>query len=242
MIYSMPINIRTSMVNEYDHFTLHGYEDLFMQVVEGYFFEITSDQMKKDHVAWVLLSLAIEVQQYIHRGERLVAKIFDTEQMGFIYRKDIGFYRNDELVITAVAFMAMMDLDARKLYRGDYRKYCSEFSVHEKLMEANSRIAVELTSENPHMHEVKIMPSCIDALGHCNNERYFAMIYNSLDEEHQTMYGFHRLEMTFVRECRKFNRLKVYRENQGDMCLVKGIKEDGTVTFMSKLYYDKTPE
>ena len=242
MKHHTSINIRTSMVNEWDHFTIHGYEDLFMQVLEDHLYELSTPKMKQDHISWVLLSMAIEVNHYIHRGEHLEADIFDTEIIGPVIRKDIGFYRDGTLVITAVAYMALMDLDARKIYKGDMQDYCDTFCFREKLMEANSRISVDLDLAEANLHEVQVQASCIDALGHCNNERYFAMIYNTMDEQHQSMYGFHRLEISFLREVRKHERLKVYGTTQGDTFVVRGIREDGITSFMARLTYDKTPE
>jgi len=234
MSFERIVNTTTFMSNFKGYYSLHGYDEVVTQILEAYMRDYDHKGLLEKGLAILLLSVTFEVLEKPMRGEVLIGEGTDGGIEGCILRKNINIYRDGKLMVRAACFFGLINVYERKLQMNMSDYFQSKPT--EGQMVAYSRNNEPLDGQL--VNEVKILPSYIDALGHCNNQRYYEFMVDCMSPQQQSMESFSKVEMFFISEAKLNDTLKIYRSEKEDHILYYGIKQDGNVAFKSTLRFD----
>lgn len=233
--FSYPLELGIAMFNGDGALKPDAYQALYMQAVEPHLANIEMDEariMREYGVAWVLISMAVEVRRPVRPNDRLTAQTWNsTEKSRLLFRREM-IVRDDagEPVFTAATFSALLDLQARRVCTD--RELIAKFDLPagEKLMEASDRLRIKTPEEAPE-ETLRVRPSWIDGVGHVNNFRYGEMAYDALTDAQRAAIGdLTRMELYFVSET-----------HLGDEILLHRIDAEGSTVVMASLPGEKRP-
>ena len=202
-----------------------AYQALYMQAVEPHLMNIEMDEarlMRDYGVAWVLISMAVEVRRPVRPDDHLTAKTWNTTQKRrLLFRREMLVTdAAGETVFTAATFSTLLDLNARRVCTD--RDLIAKFSLPagETLMEASDRLRIT-TPEERGVETLRVRPSWIDGVGHVNNFRYGEMAYDALTDAQRAAIGdLKRMELYFISETHLGDEIALHRIDTGDAAIV----------------------
>ena len=223
--FSYPLELGIAMFNGDGALKPDAYQALYMQAVEPHLMNIEMDEariMRDFGVAWVLISMAVELRRPVRPDDRLTAQTWNsTEKSRLLFRREM-IVRDSagEAVFTAATFSALLDLNARRVCTD--RELIAKFYLPagEKLMEASDRLRIK-TPETAPAETLRVRPSWIDGVGHVNNFRYGEMAYDALSDAQRAAIGsLKRMELYFVNETHLGDEICLHRIDAEDAAVV----------------------
>ena len=223
--FSYPLELGIAMFNGDGALKPDAYQALYMQAVEPHLANIEMDEPRliRDYgVAWVLVSMAVEVTRPVRPDDRLTAQTWNTtEKRRLLFRRELEI--RDEKgarVLTMVTFSTLLDLNARRVCTD--RDLIAKFALPagERLMEASDRLRIK-TPEDAPVEVLRARPSWIDGVGHVNNFRYGEMAYDALSDAQRAAVGsLKRMELYFVNETHLDDEISLHRIDDADSAVV----------------------
>ncbi len=242
-VVDYPLLLDTQLFNEHGMLMISSYQQAFSTLFEKHLSDIGMDvpsTVAHFGVAWIMLSLSIEVHRAIHPEETLIAQTWHTQRHGPVYRRE--FFARDASgahVIRGAGFFSLLDIKRRRL--------CTSPAVHarftlpegEQLIEADSRFAQEGLAFMP-VETRRVRPSWLDGLGHVNNRRYGEIAYDALTpQERARMDRLRRLDIYFRHELTAGDEVLMERaQKQGEVFLRGSLSPAGTQSFIAHLLLD----
>ena len=223
--FSYPLELGIAMFNGDGALKPDAYQALYMQAVEPHLMNIEMDEARliRDFgVAWVLISMAVEVRRPVCPDDRLTARTWNsTEKLRLMFRREVEVTdAQGEVVFTAATFSALLDLQARRICTD--RALIAKFDLPagETLMEASDRLRIKTPAEPP-VETLRVRPSWIDGVGHVNNFRYGEMAYDTLSDAQRAAIGsLKRMELFFVSETHLGDEIALHRIDDADAAVV----------------------
>ena len=223
--FSYPLELGIAMFNGDGALKPDAYQALYMQAVEPHLMNIEMDEariMRDFGVAWVLVSMAVEIRRSVRADDKLTARTWNTtEKTRLLFRRDVVVTdAQGETVFTVATFSALLDLNARRVCTD--RELIAKFALPagEKLMEASDRLRIKTPTEAP-VEVLRVRPSWIDGVGHVNNFRYGEMAYDALtDRQRSAMGDLTRMELFFVSETHLGDEIALHRIEEGASAVV----------------------
>lgn len=223
--FSYPLELGIAMFNGDGALKPDAYQALYMQAVEPHLANIEMDEariMRDFGVAWVLVSMAVEIRRPVRPDDRLTAQTWNTtEKSRLLFRRET-IVRDDagETVFTAATFSTLLDLSARRICTD--RELIGKFDLPagETLMEASDRLRIKTPEDTP-TETLRVRPSWIDGVGHVNNFRYGEMAYDALSDAQRAAIGdLRRMELYFVSETHLGDEILLHRIDSGDAAVI----------------------
>ena len=150
--FSYPLELGIAMFNGDGALKPDAYQALYMQAVEPHLMNIEMDEarlMRDYGVAWVLISMAVEMQRPVRPDDHLTAKTWNTTQKRrLLFRREMLVTdAAGETVFTAATFSTLLDLNARRVCTD--RDLIAKFTLPagETLMEASDRLRITTPEE-----------------------------------------------------------------------------------------------
>ena len=220
-----PLELGIAMFNGDGALKPDAYQALYMQAVEPHLMNIEMDEariMRDFGVAWVLVSMAVEIRRSVRADDKLTARTWNTtEKTRLLFRRDVVVTdAQGETVFTVATFSALLDLNARRVCTD--RELIAKFALPagEKLMEASDRLRIKTPTDAP-VEVLRVRPSWIDGVGHVNNFRYGEMAYDALtDRQRSAMGDLTRMELFFVSETHLGDEIALHRIEEGASAVV----------------------
>ena len=231
-IYEM--QVAESQLNSNMNLKPQAYQMLYCEMAEKHLkaYHLGTDVTMQYDVAWVLISLTVEVKKPINETCSLFAKTWKSGLQGPYFRRDFPFSdENGELYFQGTSFSVLLNLETRKVCRDKKLPFFSmqayDYNVTSGVPTWKSAYGKHLDNSCPYMQvseERKVQNSFIDMLGHVNNIRYGEFVYDAMDEEE-------------IRRLNKLSRLELYFESElriGDTFTVSKEEADGNLCFRGK--------
>ena len=223
--FSYPLELGISMFNADGALKPDAYQALYMQAVEPHLANIKMDEarlMRDFGVAWVLVSMAVEIRRPVRADDTLTAQTWNTtEKTRLLFRREMVVRdAAGETVLTIATFSTLLDLNARRVCTD--RELIASFSLPagELLMEASDRLRIK-TPEDAPAETLRVRPSWIDGVGHVNNLRYGEMAYDALTDAQRAGVGaLRRMELYFVSETHLGDAILLHRIDDGNTAVV----------------------
>ena len=241
--FSYPLELGIAMFNGDGALKPDAYQALYMQAVEPHLANIEMDEPRliRDYgVAWVLVSMAVEVHRPVRPDDRLTAQTWNTtEKTRLLFRREMIVHdAAGETVFTAATFSALLDLNARRVCTD--RELIAKFALPagETLMEASDRLRIK-TPEDAPVETLRVRPSWIDGVGHVNNLRYGEMAYDALsDQQRGAIGGLKRMELYFVSETHAGDEIRLHRiDEAGSAVVTATVSGEKRPAFTAKLVF-----
>ena len=236
-------NVDSSMTDSRGNISPAGLQRICVNTIEHHLVNINlsvTHLMENYGLSWILLSLTTHILSPIKLGDELVLHTRHTNRKGVIYRRDIEFMRNGEVVAIAVSFSSILDIAQRRI--------CTDKAVldslpipcdSEPMCEAVSRHKVK-PEEFAFLEERAVRPSWIDPIGHVNNLRYSEFIHDALPKELEaSLESLKCISVYFTGELKKDDRFSVLTKRDGNDFEVMGIRlSDEKPAFSAKLSFE----
>lgn len=231
-----------SMFNQYGYLKPYGYQSMMNIVAEEHLNNIhcSMDDLSKYDMAWVLLSASFEIAAPVDSIMKLKAHTWHSKQNCFTFRRDFSFCNeNGELLFNAATFSVLFDINNRRILKP------SELPV--TLPAANNNLTIQAVHHFKNKSEMtvcdhrRIYSSCIDRLGHTNNERYGEFAYDALTtEETARLDKLRRFELYYINELCLGKGFDVRRGVDENGCLIiDGIEDNAKKeSFSCRMEFD----
>ncbi|MBQ4313476.1 MAG: hypothetical protein IJC18_04620 [Clostridia bacterium] len=233
-------------LNEHCALNLSGYHQMLCMCVEG---DMT-DKHQSTSVcisrgfAWALTSITLDVYKPITSCEPVTARTWVSSDKPPYNRREVLFTGSDgEEILRATLFSVPLDVNTHRILKDRERLGDDPFARGEILIpDATSRISEPKDYARVAVRD--IMPSDIDALGHLNNCRYGALIYDNILPQHRkALSSPFRYVIDFRRQLPPDSSVEIPRcVADNGVVYIKGIiPESGKLSF-SSVIYPKTAE
>lgn len=212
----------------------YGYQQLFSTLAEQHLFQIdlNVDRIKEHDLAWVLITMSLEVVRPVKGCIKLHAKTWHSARQGPYFRRELVFYHeNGDLAFQGSTFSVLLDMTKRTIYR----KRELPFQVHQPWPEFVLEATPSWKNEGcfTKVETRVVRNSQIDALGHVNNSRYGEFAYDALDQEEvQRLNRLARMDINFHSELRIGDSFAMEKATEGNRVLLRGVHQtSGTPAF-----------
>ena len=171
--HAYPVYVDVSMCNAAGALYPAAYQRIAVETIGRHLenMKIDTPRIAEQYgVAWVLLSMSIELMRPLHIQDRLTIRTWHTSCALPTFRREIAFYdAADTLVAVGATFSSLLEVKTHRLCMN--RAVLARFDLPggEELLRAEKRF-----SEHAAFTEVErraVRPSWIDGLGHVNTER-----------------------------------------------------------------------
>ena len=188
-----------------------SYQMLYCELVEKHLFlyDLNTDQTIKDGVAWVILSLTVDIEIPLKKTGTVFARTWKSGLKGPYFMRDFTFEDADgHVYFQGTSFSVLLNLETRRVCRDKKLPYFSleNYDVHvtkgfSSWKNAYGENSIEATMPLQFCQERKVENSFIDMLGHVNNIRYGEFIYDAMDSNQtHAMGNLARMEIYFGAE------------------------------------------
>jgi medium-chain acyl-[acyl-carrier-protein] hydrolase len=191
-------------------------------------------------LAWVLVSLSIEVVRPVKGCEVLVGTTWHSQRRGPFYRREFRFCdQAGQEVFHGATYSVLMDLNTRKVFRKREAPFPVDAPIETLLMDASPSCKVDVPFTLS--EERKVRHSYIDRLGHVNNCRYGEFAYDALSSaQRDKLSALRRMDIYFLSEMRDEDTFGVEKAQEGATIYVRGQNHSkGDTSFLVKLEFSQ---
>ena len=239
--FTYPLYVDVSMCSTDGAITPTGYQRMVVETIGKHLENIELDSTRlvpEFGVAWVLLSMSIELKRTVRVGEKITMKTWHSDSKAPAYRRDFMILdETGETAAVGATFSALIDMNTHRLMMD--KTFLSRFDLAEgeKLLAADKRFQERY--EYAAVEERLVRPSFIDGLGHVNNERYGEFVYDALTKEERSNIGsLKRMDIYFKAELTEGERFRMERAENGNAVILRGVHAaDGREAFIVKLTF-----
>ncbi|NLY71583.1 MAG: hypothetical protein GX076_07940 [Clostridiales bacterium] len=232
--YVHELEVEVAYLNENLVLKPSAYQALFAQLAENHlsFLGFGANETLKHDLAWVLISISIEVNKPITSCMKLYANTWYSQRKGPYYRRELIFYNDKkEVMFKGSTFSILMNVKDRSVYRKKelpfplttpYPNFCVEASPH--FRDIIKFDAVETR---------KVLNSHIDSYGHVNNRYYGDFAYDAFNEEEKKRLSqLKRIDFYFKSEMRLNDCFVINKATDQNQIVIQGYKNTkGDVSF-----------
>lgn len=213
-------------LGRYDAMKLSGYQHLICAGAEC---DLSTRGMSiretiANSFAWAMTSLTIDVVSPITGCEPLTVRTWPSGIRSAVCRRELEFIANGGLCFSAAVFSVPVDTATRKIVPPE------SLMIPGVAGEPVVKDAVSRISGVPDVWDIltkKVCPSDIDALGHMNNCRYGAFVYDALtDDEREALTKPFRYTINFRRQLMEGDECVISRAREGSVLYVTGRAAD----------------
>ena len=237
------IQLDPSLINPNGILKPQAYQALYCELAERHLTShgVGSDKAGDTGLAWVLVSMAIDIKNPGPLPGLLQAETWKSGRKGPYFLRDYIFYNSDGAeCFRGTSHSVLFDLNARQVFRDRSHPMYSLTADRGPLTagtatwkqsygDAAEAIAANLQiRSNRHVEN-----SFLDMLGHVNNIRYAEFAYDAMtDAEIDSLAGLRRMEVYFSAELRKNDAFTVSVATRPTGLFFRGTKdEDGKTSF-----------
>lgn len=237
--YVYEVETEVSDLNEENMLKPYGYQRLINKVIEKHLNRLNFNvaMTMKHNLAWVLVSLTLELAKPVSGTCKLTARTWHSERRGPFFRRDFQFMdENDKLIFQGSSFSVLLDVPRRAVYRQRELPFELMAAGGEATIEARPSLKTNL--EFVEMAVRDVQNSHIDCLGHVNNVRYGEFAYDTFTEnEKGNLKNLRRIELYFAKELRPGDRFAVLKARGDDSFMVRCNKNDSSEANFTAVYY-----
>ena len=223
--YVYDVEIEVSELNENNFLKPYAYQNIFAKIAEQHLNKINLnvDTTMKYNLAWVLMSISIEIVKPVEGCTKLYANTWYSQRKGPFFRRELVFKdENGDLMFHGSTFSVLLDLTTRSVYRKKTVPFMDSEPFEDFTIDAVPSFKTGLEFEN--IDERKVYNSHIDCLGHVNNTRYGEFAYDALTENERNNLGkLTRMDIYFLSELRSNDTFSIQKAYQNNKIMVRGL-------------------
>lgn len=227
------IQIAESQLNSDGNPKPQAYQMLYCEMAEKHLkaYHLGTNVTMDYGVAWVLISLTVEIKKPIKGVCTLFAKTWKSGLQGPYFRRDFIFSdESGEICFQGTSFSVLLNMETRKVCRDKKLPFfalrASDYNVTQGV--PTWKHAYGKNTDNSCSYRLESAPrkvenSFIDMLGHVNNIRYGEFVYDAMNEEEiRRLERLKRLELYFQSELRLGDTFIISKEETDDVLCFRG--------------------
>lgn len=233
------LDVEVAYLNEDCILKPGAYQSLFAELAEKHlsFFRADVNETMKYGLAWVLISMSIEIVRPITGCIKLHAHTWYSQRKGPYFRRELVFCNEygDEM-FKGSTFSVLLEIDTRSVFRKKTVPFYIDPPREVFCIEADPRFRE--TQEFETVETRKVYNSYIDCLGHVNNCRYGDFAFDALNEEEKgRMKNLKRLDFYFVSELKNNDLFTVGKATNGNQIIINGQNADKGETAFNIVFH-----
>lgn len=237
--YSLQLD--PSLLNPQGALKPQSYQALYCELAERHLaaHDAGSGQTMEYGVAWVLISLSVDVFRPAMPPGILEAKTWKSGRQGPYFMRDFIFYASDgEPCFRGTSYSVLLNLETRTISRDKRIPFFSLTADRAPLTlgrptwkQAYGHNGDFIADRLELRARRKVENSFLDLLGHVNNIRYGEFVYDAMtDPEAERLKSLVRMEVYFAAELRKRDLFSVSAAEEQDRLFFRGRKDESGET------------
>lgn len=232
------ISLPNGELNESSFCKLAGYHELICAAAE-YELERCGQSVTdtiKDGFAWALTSITLDVYIPVDNCYELCCQTWISPAPAPYSRREVSAEGSDGRTrFDASLFFVPLNIADRHIDRTVPLYDCERFNAGEALIKDAVHKHTE-PKDYADTYPRAVMPSDIDALGHMNNCRYGALVYDAITRDERTVFSKpFRYIIDFRRQLTEGSAVTVAKCAENGAIYVKGTAESGRVSFSASV-------
>lgn len=228
--YSYTITSELSDLNEHHILKPYACQKMFAKIVERHLNEqeigLSLFETTKNNLAWVLISLAFEIEKPVTGCINMTAHTWYSQRRGPYFRREFVFSDEKGIVLfKGSTFSILMDLEKRTVYR----KAALPFFLFEPFEQftVKARPSLKTVGVYKKVDERRVYNSYIDCIGHVNNSRYGEFAYDTLTEhEKNDLIHLKRMDICFLSELKNEQSFSILKAHDDERIMIRGHDND----------------
>jgi len=213
-----------SYLNQHNQFKPYAYQVLFEQMAERHLFNLNLnvDDTMKHGLAWVLISMSVEVVTPIEKAMTLYGNTWYSRHFGPYFRRELLIKDGEgRTMFKGSTHSVILDIEKRTVFRKKEPPFPMHKPTDVVLLDASPSFKMEAGLKP--VVERTVQASQIDCLGHVNNCRYGEFAYDIFtDEEQKTLKDLKRMDINFLSELRAGDSFTMQKACEGSQIFIQG--------------------
>ena len=187
--------------------------------------------------AWALTSFTVNVDRPVKDCRDLSCQTWISPPLPPFSRREISIADTEgSAFIRASLFFVPLDINTHRILRTVPLYDCERFAAGDILIEEAVHRHTD-AKEYCRARTRTVNPSDIDALGHMNNCRYGAMVYDAFDKAEREIFSApFTYIIDFRRQLCEGDAVTVDRSAENGVIYVRGVGESGRVSFSAQVF------
>jgi len=232
-----------SLINQNGILKPQAYQALYCELAERHLSAhgVGSDKAGETGLAWVLVSMAIDIKNPGPPPGLLQAETWKSGRKGPYFLRDYIFYNSEGAeCFRGTSHSVLFDLNARQVFRDRSHPMYALTADRGPLTSGTAtwkqsygNAAEDIAANFQIRSNRRVENSFLDMLGHVNNIRYAEFAYDAMtDAEIDSLVDLRRMEVYFSAELRKNDAFTVSAATHPTGLFFRGTKEeDGKTSF-----------
>lgn len=204
---------------------------------------ILLDHMIQQGMAWMLVTVDLEIMRMPHYGETLIVETWHKGSKGVQWFRDFQMFGADrELLAEARTVWVLVDMEKRRIMRASAFPYEVPANLEDSVGAAPPRVELPAEVQLKSAYEFTVRQSSIDMNGHMNNARIAELCMDAIPME-QLNRRLSHFRITYHQEAVLGQQFTVLH-TLDDMheSYIRGVSLDGIRYFEAHVTFDKLDE
>ena len=193
------------------------------------------DEVKKLGVSWVIMRIKLKIHRLPKMYTNVTVRTWPHKPSGSRFIRDNEIYDEDgNLLIEGSTLWTVIDNETRKPCTPDLINYTLDnYYDHSTLSgETIKRIRDFDTDTIAPICAVSPLMSDLDFNGHVNNTKYVKYAFDALQQQNEPKIN--EFQIDYHKELRLGDNINVYYQQSDDICVFKGVDQEGKACFFVK--------
>ena len=184
------------------------------------------DRLRDENkLAFLLSKIRMSIYKPLYAFEDIEVQTWTCDNHGFAIPRFYRIVRNGEVIADADTTWALMDLDGMRLVKGDILADIYDFENEPAdSIDVPQRFKLPAGAVLEDIGERRIVYSDLDYNMHMNNTRYADMLLGYVNMDKKWV---KHLTIRFAQEAPMGESIRVYKKEEGDVCLFRTVRQDG---------------
>lgn len=227
--FTYEVNDEFSDLNQDNLLKPYGYQRMFDRVLDQHLknLNIGINVTEKYKLAWVLISLSLEIARPVQGIEKMYAQTWSSQHRRPLFRRDFIFRDGrGDILFKGCAYSVLLDMEKRAIYRKkEIPFFDPDCCVSDFVIDAGSKVKIDPALLQK-VEQRRVYNSYIDHLGHVNNVRYSEFAYDTLsDAEVENYRNMKRMDIFFKSEMRVNDVFDMMKSNVRGRIVTRGYNE-----------------
>jgi len=186
MVLEKEFFVHTSMVGKNDYIRPAAILDLFqdMASLHANILGVGFDDLVKKNYYWIVSSIEFEQLRQFKSITYVKVKTWPKEKNRLEFIREFTISDLDgNLLVKGVSTWVLIDINTRRLTRGDDIKFTGEYSSETNYPNYRRRKISLLNDNIIKEWDYKVLATDLDHNGHMNNAKYADVVYNGLTDD-----------------------------------------------------------
>lgn len=195
-----------------------------------------STMIQKSYL-WVLTRIRFKIISNPSKHQKIIVKTWPLEPNKLIYRREYSIENESgEKLIVGSSEWVVMHSEKRRLI-ADPNMYIFSDGFHTEMMFTDKFTRVPNFETNAEPRIVNAGFSEVDVNNHVNNTKYANYVLDACAPSESDV--LEEFQIDYRKECLEGSQIGIYSIREDNVCLAKGVNDNGEIMFACKIEYKR---